>query len=181
MEGRAGCLLDRSGHSLGLPVDPRMVGLGETMLDAVVLAGPSDDVADRWARDALVPIDEVHALEGRNCADREDRPAKNAPPVQRPSVAVVDCIARITRQAGLAASANAYQEVGFSDEAQAHPDRLESECDAVVYTDESLRAMKPRAPHRCSATLRCSLSPACAAAPGRRCVAALSRRKWWTH
>jgi hypothetical protein len=148
-----------------------MVGFGETMLDAVALAGTSDDVADRWARDALVPIDEVHALEGRNCADREDRPAKNAPPVQRPSVAVVDCIARITRQAGLAASANAYQEVGFSDEAQAHPDRLESECDAVVYTDESLRARHGAARTSqvlCDAALLALASLRCCARPSLR-------------
>jgi len=148
-----------------------MVGLGETMRDAVVLAGPSDDVADRWARDALVPIDEVHALECRNCADREDRPAKNAPPVQRPSVAVVDCIARITRQAGLAASANAYQEVGFSDEAQAHPDRLESECDTVVYTDESLRARHEAARTSqvlCDAALLALTSLRCGARPSLR-------------
>jgi hypothetical protein len=145
-----------------------MVGCGETMLDAVVLAGPSDDVADRWARDALVPIDEAHALEGRKCADREDRPAKSAPPVQRPSVAVVDCIARITQQAGLA---NAYQEVGFSDEAQAHLDRLESECDAVVYTDESLRARHGAARTSqaiCDAALLALTSLRCGARPSLR-------------
>jgi hypothetical protein len=44
MEGLHGRIFDRPVHSLGLSVGPRMVGLGQTVLDVVLDADAIEDV-----------------------------------------------------------------------------------------------------------------------------------------
>jgi len=77
-----------------------------------------------------------------------DRPAKNANPVQHPPRGVVDHIARIMAQSDLAMAAGKTQEVAFSEDARAHLDRFEDECDAAIHAagdDENLRQLWNRA------------------------------------
>lgn len=77
-----------------------------------------------------------------------DRPAKNAAPVQHPPQGVIDHIAGIIAASDLAMAAGKVQEVAFSDEARAHLDRFEDECDAAIHAagdDESLRQLWNRA------------------------------------
>lgn len=64
MEGLCRRLFDRSDHPLGLAIRPWMVRLGETMLDAVILAGAAEDVTDPSVRHALVSIDKLHPVIG---------------------------------------------------------------------------------------------------------------------
>src|SRR3546814_20924975 len=49
-------------HPFGLAVGPWVIGLGEAMLDAVLLADTAEDMADpsQWA--ALVPLHELYAV-----------------------------------------------------------------------------------------------------------------------
>ena len=62
MEGFDGGLLDGAHHPFGLAVGPWVIGLGEAMLDAVLLADTAEDMADpsQWA--ALVPLHELYAV-----------------------------------------------------------------------------------------------------------------------
>ena len=61
-EGFDGGLLDGAHHPFGLAVGPWVIGLGEAMLDAVLLADTAEDMADpsQWA--ALVPLHELYAV-----------------------------------------------------------------------------------------------------------------------
>src|SRR3546814_19234133 len=61
-EGFDGGLLDGAHHPFGLAVGPWVIGLGEAMLDAVLLADTAGDMADpsQWA--ALVPQPELYAV-----------------------------------------------------------------------------------------------------------------------
>lgn len=77
-----------------------------------------------------------------------DRPAKNPALIQRPPQAVVDHMLLIVRHAGLAEATDQFQEVAFSDGAQALLDRFEDECDAAITAagdDENLRQLWNRA------------------------------------
>lgn len=77
-----------------------------------------------------------------------DRPAKNAAPVQLPPQPLVDHMARLMSVSDLAIAGDKFQEVAFSEGAQAHLDRFESECDAAIHAagdDESLRQLWNRA------------------------------------
>lgn len=69
MEGFDGRFLDRPYHSLGLAVGPGVVGLGESMLDAIALAGAPEDVSDPGLRHALIAIDELDAIVGQDGVD----------------------------------------------------------------------------------------------------------------
>src|SRR3546814_6581839 len=61
-EGFDGGLLDGAHHPFGLAVGPWVIGLGEALLDAVLLADTAEDMADpsQWA--ALVPLHELYAV-----------------------------------------------------------------------------------------------------------------------
>lgn len=77
-----------------------------------------------------------------------DRPAKNPTPVQQPPPEVTAHLVTIVQQASLAASANAYCEVTFSDDARTYLDRFDDECDAAIHAagdDEGLRQLWNRA------------------------------------
>lgn len=76
-----------------------------------------------------------------------DRPAKNAAPVQRPPQALVDHMARLMACSDLAIAGDKFQEVAFSEGAQALLDRFEGECDIAITStdDESFRQLWNRA------------------------------------
>ena len=77
-----------------------------------------------------------------------DRPAKNTAPVQQPPQPLVDHMVSLMACSDLAIGGDKFQEVAFSEGAQAHLDRFEGECDAAIYTagdDESLRQLWNRA------------------------------------
>lgn len=76
MEGLGGRFLDCPDHPFGLAVGPWMIRLGKAMLDAVVLAGATENVANPRVRHALVPIDELHTVVGQDGVDRSKRPTK---------------------------------------------------------------------------------------------------------
>jgi len=55
-------LLDRAVHPLHLPVRPRMVGLGQPMIDAVPNAGPAKGVAPKRGRRPVSVFGQVREL-----------------------------------------------------------------------------------------------------------------------
>jgi hypothetical protein len=79
---------------------------------------------------------------------RGDRPARNPAFSQRPPQELVQRMLLIVRCAGMAAAANVYQEVGFSDAAKALLDRFDYECDDAIHAagdDENRRQLWNRA------------------------------------
>jgi hypothetical protein len=76
VEGLDGGLLHRPVHAFGLAVRPRVVGLGEAVLDAVLVADAVEDVAAEDRLDlgmaAAVPgqVGEGHAVVGQHRVDR---------------------------------------------------------------------------------------------------------------
>ena len=65
VEGFDGCFLDGSDHAFGLAVGPRVIRLGQPMLDAVSRAGAAEDMADPALRGALIAIGELDAVVGQ--------------------------------------------------------------------------------------------------------------------
>lgn len=70
VEDLDGRILDRPIHALGLPIGPGMVGLGQTMLDAVLDANAIEDVRSEElsARSSpvLKQVGECHAVIGQD-------------------------------------------------------------------------------------------------------------------
>ncbi len=58
-----GCLLERAVHSLDLTVSPRMIGLGQAMLDAVSQAGPVEGMAAPACSGAITILRQVGELD----------------------------------------------------------------------------------------------------------------------
>lgn len=66
MEGFDSRFFNGAHHSLGLALGPRVIGLGQAALDAILLADAAEDVADPALHASLVALDELHALVGRD-------------------------------------------------------------------------------------------------------------------
>lgn len=71
MEGLGRRFLYRPDHSLSLAVGPGVVGFGEAMLDAIALAGATEDMTDPGVRHALVSIDELGAIISQDDVDHK--------------------------------------------------------------------------------------------------------------
>lgn len=100
-----------------------------------------ESITDTMMRDGFMSRFCVIEYEG-------DRPAKNAFPVQQPPKPLIDHMARLMACSDLAIGGDQFQEVAFSQGAQAHLDRFEGECDAAIYAageDENLRQLWNRA------------------------------------
>jgi hypothetical protein len=72
VEGLDGGLLDSSVHPLGLAIGPRMVGLGQLVLDAVLAADTVEDVAHPLCGGSIAvlwQIGEGHAVVGQHSMD----------------------------------------------------------------------------------------------------------------
>ena len=69
MEGSDGRFLDRSDHPLRLTVRPRMVGFGKAVLDTVLGADRTKDMADEATLGSLVTLNELHAVISQNRMD----------------------------------------------------------------------------------------------------------------
>lgn len=63
-----GCFLDGSHHTFGLAVGPRMIGLGQPVLDAILLADTPEDVWERQAC-AAFELGELDAVIGKHGVD----------------------------------------------------------------------------------------------------------------
>ena len=60
---------DGAHHPFGLAVGPRVVRLGEPVLDAVLRTDTAEDMADPAQRTALVPLNELHPIVGEDGVD----------------------------------------------------------------------------------------------------------------
>src|SRR3546814_10836202 len=69
VEGANGRVLDRADHSFGLAVGPRMIRLGEPVLDAALGADPPEDMRDEAVLRPLIVLDELNAIVGQHRVD----------------------------------------------------------------------------------------------------------------
>src|SRR3546814_14862606 len=65
VEGANGRVLDRADHSFGLAGGPRMIRLGEPVLDAAIGADPPEDMRAAAGLRPLIVLDDLRACVGQ--------------------------------------------------------------------------------------------------------------------
>jgi len=69
MEGFNGCLFDRADHAFGLPVGPRVIWLGQPVLNVVLQAHTTEDMREGQTLCATFALDELDAVVGQDGVD----------------------------------------------------------------------------------------------------------------